>query len=71
MSEDYVFGWTESPHNWVIFHVIKIGRACSKYIFQPYKLIGDAAYPVRLKIYCSYKGGNVALYGKEANWYFI
>ena len=39
--------------------------------FQPYKLIGDAAYPVQPWMYCSFKGGKTTLSGKDANWNFI
>ena len=71
MFWDYEFGWAGSLHDWAVFQVTKIGRACIEGKFQPYKLIGDAAYPVRPWMYCPFKGGKTTLSGKEANWNFI
>lgn len=48
MFLDYEFEWAGCLHNWAIFQVTKIGRACIEGKFQPYKLIGDVAYLVRL-----------------------
>ena len=71
MFWDYEFGWAGSLHDWSVFQVTKIGRGCIEGKFQPYKLIGDAAYPVRPWMYCPFKGGKTTLCGKEANWNFI
>jgi hypothetical protein len=60
-----------SLHDWAVFQVTKIGRACIEGKFQPYKLIGDASYPVRPWMYYPFKGGKTTLSGKEANWNFI
>lgn len=49
----------------------KIGRACIERKYQPYKFVGDVAYPVRPWMYCPFKGGKIALFGKEANSNFI
>ena len=67
MFWDYEFGWAESLHDWNIFQVIRIGHECIKDKFQPYKLIENAAFPVRPWMYCPFKGGNTILSGKEAN----
>ena len=71
MFWDYEFGWAGSLHDWAVFQVTRIGRGCIEGKFQPYKLIGDAAYPVRPWMYCPFKGGKAALSGKAANWNFI
>jgi len=71
MFWDYEFGWAGSLHDWAVFQVSNIGRKCIEGKLQPYKLIGDAAYPVRPWMYCPFKGGKTTLSGKEANWNFI
>jgi hypothetical protein len=53
---DYEFGWAESLYDWTIFQQTKIGRACMEGKFLLYKLIGDAAYPIRPWMYCPFKG---------------
>ena len=68
---NYEFEWTGSLHDWAVFQVTRIGRTYIEGKFQPYKLIGDVAYPVRPWMYCPFKGGNTTLSGKNANWNFI
>ena len=58
---DYEFGWAGSLHDRVVFQVIKIGRACMERRLHPYKLIGDAAYPIRPWMYCTFKRGKTEL----------
>ena len=67
----YEFGWPESLHDWSVFQVTRIGRECIEGKFQPYKLIGDAEYPVWPSMYCPFKDGKTTLSRKEANWNFI
>ena len=57
----YEFGWARSLHDWAIFQVIKTGCTYIEGKFQPYKLIGVAAYPVRPWMYCPFKGGKTTL----------
>ena len=68
MFWDYEFRWAGSLHEWSVFQVTRIGRGCIECKFQPYKLIGDAAYPVRLWMYCPFKGGKTTLSGNKTNW---
>jgi hypothetical protein len=71
MFWNFEFGCAGNLHNWSVFQVTKIGCECIEDKFQSYKLIGDAAYPVRPWMYCPFKGGKTTLSGKEANWNFI
>ena len=64
---DYEFGWAESLCDWAIFQMIKIRHAYIEGKFQPYKLIGDVAYPVRPWMYCPFKGRKTTLSGKKIN----
>lgn len=68
---DYEFGWAGSLHDWTVFQQTKVGRACMEGRFLPYKLIGDAAYPVRPWMYCPFKGCNDGLESYKAHWNFI
>ena len=68
---DYEFGWAGSLHDWAVFQVTKIGRACIEGRLHPYKLIGDAAYPIRPWMYCPFKGGKTELSQIQANWNFV
>jgi hypothetical protein len=68
---DYEFGWAGSLHDWTVFQQTKVGRACMEGKFQPYKLIGDAAYPVRPWMYCPFKGTSDGLELYKAHWNFI
>ena len=47
MFWDYEFEWASGLHDWAVFQVTKIRRTCIEDKFQSYKLIGDAAYPIR------------------------
>jgi hypothetical protein len=53
---DFEFGWAGSLHNWSIFQVTKVGKAFMERKYMPYKLIGDATYPVRPWMYYPFKG---------------
>jgi hypothetical protein len=64
---NHEFEWVGSLYDWSVFQVTKIGCGCIEGKFQLYKLIGDAAYPVRPWMYCPFKGGKTTLFGKEAN----
>ena len=68
---DYEFGWAGSLHDWTVFQQTKIGRACMEGRFLPYKLIGDAAYPVRPWMYSPFKGTSNGLEPYKAHWNFI
>ena len=56
MFWDYEFRWAGSLHDSSIFQIKRSGRRCIEGKFQPYKFIGDAAYPVRPWIYLSVWG---------------
>jgi hypothetical protein len=68
---DFEFGWVGSLHDWSIFQVTKVGKAFMEGKYMPYKLIGDAAYPVRPWMYCPFKGQKDVLSRCRANWNFI
>jgi len=69
---DYEFGWAGSMHDCTVFKLTKLGRKCIEGRLLPYKLIGDAAYPVRSWIYSPFKGGvDVCLPPYKAHWNFI
>lgn len=68
---DYEFGWAGSLHDWTVFQQTKVGRACMEGKFLPYKLIGDAAYPVRPWMYSPFKGTSDGLESYKAHWNFI
>lgn len=68
---DFEFGWAGSLHDWSVFQVTKVGRGFMAGKYMPYKLIGDAAYPVRPWMYCPFKGQKDGLSHVHANWNFI
>lgn len=68
---DFEFGWAGSLHDWSVFQVTKVGKAFMEGKYMPYKLIGDAAYPVRPWMYCPFKGQKDGLSRCRANWNFI
>ena len=69
---DYEFGWAGSMHDCTVFKLTQVGRKCIEGGLLPYKLIGDAAYPVRPWIYSPFKGGvDVCLPSYKAHWNFI
>jgi hypothetical protein len=68
---DFEFRWAGSLHDWSVFQVTKVGKAFMERKYMPYKLIGDAAYPVRRWIYCPFKGQKDGLSRCHANWNFI
>ena len=68
---DYEFGWAGSLHDWIVFQQTKVGRACIEGRFLPYKLIGDAAYPVRPWMWSPFKGCYDGLESYKAHWDFI
>jgi hypothetical protein len=43
---DYDFGWAGRCHNWTLFQNSDIGKKIMRGELLPYKLIGDAAYPM-------------------------
>ena len=44
---DFDLGWAGSNHDWSVFQRTEIGKKILEGNFKPYKLIGDAAYPMR------------------------
>jgi hypothetical protein len=68
---DFEFGWANSLHNCFVFQVTKVGKAFMERKYMPYKLIGDAAYPVRPWMYCPFKEQKDGLSRCRANWNFI
>ena len=44
---DFDFGWPRSCHDWSVFQRSTLGIEVMKNKYLPYKLIGDAAYPMR------------------------
>jgi hypothetical protein len=68
---DFEFGWAGSLYDWSVFQVTKVGRAFMEGKYMPYKLIGDAAYPVRPWMYCPFKRQNDGLSRCRVYWNFI
>jgi hypothetical protein len=66
---DYDFGWAGSCHDWTVFQRSDLGRHTMRNAFLPYKLIGDAAYPMRPWFYSPFKG--TGLSAEKAHWNFI
>ena len=68
---DYEFGWAGNLHDWVIFQVTKIERACMEGRLYPYKLIRDAIYPIKPWMYCPFKRRKTKLSQIQENWNFV
>jgi hypothetical protein len=68
---DYDFGWAGSIHDWVLFQKSEIGKRTMSGMFLPYKLIGDAAYPMRPWFYSPFKGEKAGLSREKQHWNFI
>lgn len=59
-------------YDYIVFKLMKVDRKCIETKLLPYKLIGDAAYPIRVWMYCPFKGGvDVFLPPYKAHWNFI
>lgn len=68
---DYDFGWAGRCHDWTLFQNSDIGKRVMKGELLPYKLIGDAAYPMRPWFYSPFKGEKEGLPRAKAHWNFI
>ena len=68
---DYDFEWAERCHDWTLFQNSDIGKKVMKGELLPYKLIGDAAYPMRPWFYSSFKDEKDELPRTKAHWNFI
>ena len=62
---------SDSLHDWTVFQQTLVGRACIAGKHLPYKLIGDAAYPLRPWMYNPFKGSSEGLPAYKTNWNFI
>lgn len=58
---NYEFGWAYNLHDWTVFEITKVRRACIKGKLHPYKLIGDEAYLVRPWMYCPFEEGRTEM----------
>jgi hypothetical protein len=47
MFWNFDYGWAGSIYNWTLFQSTKVGKKVRKRKFLPYKLVGDAAYPMQ------------------------
>ena len=68
---DFDFGWAGSNHDWSVFQKTEIGKRFLQGKFKPYKLIGDAAYPVRPCFILPFKGSKSGLSREKHYWNFI
>jgi hypothetical protein len=68
---DFDFGWVGRCHNWTLFQNIEIGKKVISGAFLPYKLIGDAAYPMRPWFYSPFKEKKEGMSKAKAHWNFI
>ena len=66
-----IFGWAGRCHDWTLFQNSDIGKRVMKGELLPYKLIGDAAYPMRPWFYFPFKGEKDGLPRAKAHWNFI
>ena len=68
----YELGWAGSMHDCTVFKLTKLGKKCMEGGVLPYKLIENAAYPVRPWIYCLCKRRvDSALLPYKSHWNFI
>ena len=68
---DYDFGWAGRCHDWTLFKNSDIGKKVMRGELLPYKLMGDAAYPMRPWFYSPFKGEKDGLPRAKAHWNFI
>jgi hypothetical protein len=68
---DYDFGWVGRCHDWTLFQNSDIGKRIMRGELLPYKLIGDAAYPMRPWFYSPFKGEKEGLPRAKCHWNFI
>ena len=68
---DYDFGWVGCCHDWTLFRNSNIGKKVMKGKLLPYKLMGDATYPMRPWFYSPFKGEKDGLPRVKAHWNFI
>jgi hypothetical protein len=68
---DFDFGWAGQYHDWTLFQNTEIGKKVISGAFLPYKLIGDAAYPMRPWFYSPFKGEKEGMSRAKAHWNFI
>ncbi|HYP42886.1 MAG TPA: transposase family protein [Candidatus Nitrosocosmicus sp.] len=68
---DYDFGWAVSNHDWSVFQRTEIGKKFLRGKFKPYKLIGDATYPMRPCFILPFKGSKSRLSIEKQYWNFI
>jgi hypothetical protein len=66
---DCDFGWAGSCHDWTVFQRSQLGLRTLRGEFLPYKLIGDAAYPLRPWFFSPFKG--TRLTAEKAHWNFF
>jgi hypothetical protein len=61
----------KKPKNWALIQKKKIGKKTMSGLFLPFKLIGDAPYPMCPWFYSPFKGKKNGLSPKKAHWNFI
>jgi hypothetical protein len=66
---DYDFGWAGSCHDWTVVQRSQLKIQTLRGTFLPYKLIGDAAYPMRPWFFSPFKV--TGLSAEKAHWNFI
>jgi hypothetical protein len=68
---DYDFGWAGRCHDWTLFQNSDIRKKMMKGELLPFKLMGDAAYPMRPWFYSPFKGEKDGLPRAKTHWIFI
>ena len=68
---DFDFGWAGSNHDWSVFQKTEIGKKFLHGKFKPYKLIGNATYPMRPCFILPFKGSKSGLSREKQYWNFI
>ena len=68
---DFDFGWPGSCHDWSVFQRSTLGVEVMKNKYLPYKLIGDAAYPMRPWFFTPFKGVKDGLSPEKNHWNYI
>ena len=68
---DFDFGWARSCHDWSVFQRSQLGKDVMQNKFLPYKLVGDAAYPLRPWFFSPFKGVQDGLSREKAHRNFI
>ena len=68
---NYDIGWCSSIHDYNLFSKSSIGKYCFEGKFNPYALLGDAAYQPRPWMLTPYLGSKDGFTCKQEHWNFI